>query len=161
VEWFATLMTDMPLDEARFHGLLRDVAQSSLAGAIRPRGLKAWHSFGDATRDAEVRDLEVRVLRPTEPPPSALHELQNHGFRTAAALEFLVLPQPEAREEAWALVALYAEQVRGWILTRYLDFDEAANRNGDEEGLMHVPLNGGHGRKAVLLSASSLLRLAS
>jgi len=152
-------MTDMPLDERRFHGVLRDVAHSSLAGAIRPRGLSAWHSFGNAERDAEVRDLEVRVLRRTETPPSALHELDEFGFRTASALEFLVPGDEEARLEAWALVALYAEQLYGWVLTRHIDFESAAALSGSEEGLMHVPLNGGHGRKAVLVSADSLVRL--
>lgn len=152
-------MTDMPLDERRFHGVLRDVAVSSLAGAIRPRGLCAWHSFGNAERDTEVRDLEVRVLRRTEAPPSALHELDEIGFRTASALEFLVPPEEEARLEAWALVALYAEQLYGWVLTRHIDFDSAAALSGSEEGLLHVPLNGGHGRKAVLVSAESLVRL--
>lgn len=160
MEWFATLLTDMPLDEPRFHGLLRDVAQSSLAGAIRPKGMVAWHSFGDAERDLEARDLEVRALRPTTAPPSALGELQKAGFRAATALEFLIPPSPDAEMEAWALIALYAEELKGWVLTRHVDFEEAAERAGSEEGLMHVPMNGGHGRKAVLLSADSLLRLA-
>lgn len=160
MEWFATLLTDMPLDEPRFHGLLRDVAQSSLAGGIRPRGLVAWHSFGNAERDLEARDLEVRALRPTAAPPAALGELQKSGFRAAAAVEFLIPPSPEAELEAWALVALYAAELKGWVLTRYVDFDEASARAGTEEGLMHVPMNGGHGRKAVLLSADSLTRLA-
>ncbi|MFK5956699.1 MAG: hypothetical protein QM477_09670 [Planctomycetota bacterium] len=161
MEWFATLMTDMPLDERRFHGVLRDVAHSSLAGGIRPRGMAAWHSFGNAECDSDVRDLEVRVLRATEAPPSALHELEIAGFRTASALEFLVPPEEEACLEAWALVALYAEQLYGWVLTRHLDFETAAAIIGSENGLMHVPLNGGHGRKAVLVSAESLVRLTS
>lgn len=149
-------MTDMPLDERRFYGVLHDVAHSSLAGAIRPRGLSAWHSFGNAERDSDVRDLEVRVLRRTEAPPSALHELDLYGFRTASALEFLVPANEEARLEAWALVALYAEQLYGWVLTRHIDYDHAAALGGSEDGLMRVPLNGGHGRKAVLISAESL-----
>jgi len=154
-------MTDMPLDERRFHGVLHDVAHSSLAGAIRPCGLSAWHSFGNAERASDAPDLEVRVLRRTEAPPSALHELDMYGFRTASALEFLVLPNEGAHLRAWALVALYAEQLYGWVLTQHIDFDRAAALSGSEDGLMHVPLNGERGRKAVLVSAENLVRVTS
>jgi len=116
-------MTDMPLDERRFHGVLHDVAQSPLAGAIRPRGLSAWHSYGEAQRDPDAHDFEVRVLGRTEVPPPALRELDASGFRTASALEFLVPPEEEARLKARALVRLYVEQLYGWVFTRYFDYD--------------------------------------
>jgi len=161
VELVATLLTDLPLDESRFHGLLRDLARSPLAGAISPRGMLARHSFGEASHDLGPRDLEVRVERASKAPPEALHELAGVGFRPVHALSFETDGSPDAREDAWALTHLYAEELRGWILTRYLDFATAAARTGSEEGLLHVPLAGGaHGHRAVLLASNVLDLLA-
>ena len=157
----ATLLTDLPLEEARFHGLLQDLAHSPLAGAISPRGMVARHSFGEASQDLGPRDLEVRVERATKAPPEALHELAAVGFRPVHALLFETDGSSEAREDAWALTHLYAEELRGWVLTRYLDYATAAARTGSEQGLLHVPLAGGaRGDKAVLLASTTLDLLA-
>ena len=159
VELVASLLTDVPLDEHRFHGLLRDVAHSTLAGAVLPRGMTAVHSFGNADRDDHERDVVVRVSRATTAPPAAQTELKKAGFRPETVLDFDSPGDRDTREDTWALVNLYARELRGWVLTRYLDFDEAAERMGSEEGLLHVPLGGGD-HKAVLISASAMEVLA-
>ena len=159
MELVATLLTDIPLDERRFHGVLQDVAQSRLAGAILPRGLEAVHSFGDAAEDLAERQVRVRVKRGGQAPPAALVELGKAGFRPAAVLDFDSPGDADTREDAWALVNRYAAELKGWVLTRYLDFDEAAARAGSEDGLLHVPLGGGE-RKAVLISAAAMEALA-
>ena len=161
MELVATLLTDFPLDEARFHGLLRDLAQSSLAGAISPQGMQARHSYGEASRDLAPRDILVRVERATKAPPEAIHELANVGFRPQHAVMIHTDGDADSREDAWALTHLYAEELRGWILTRYLDYVTAEARMGSTEGLLHVPLTGGaKGDKAVLLASSTLDWLA-
>lgn len=159
MELVASLLSDVPLDERRFHGLLRDVAQSRLAGAVLPRGMMAVHSFGDAADDLYERQVKVRVQRAGTAPPAALTELRKAGFRPEVVLDFDAPGDPETREDAWALVNLYAEELRGWVLTRYVDYDEAAARAGSEEGLLHVPLGGG-AKKAVLIAASTMRELA-
>jgi len=159
VELVASLLTDVPLDERRFHGLLRDVAQSSLAGGVLPRGLEAVHSYGEADSDLSARDVLVRVRSGGAAPPAALTELRKAGFRPAAVLDFETSGDAATREDAWALVNLYAEELRGWVLTRYMDFDEAARRSGSDAGLLHVPIGGGS-HKAVLIAASTMKELA-
>ena len=151
-------MTDMPLDERRFHGVLHDVAASALAGAIRPCGLSAKHSFGAAEQHSDAHDLEVRVLKRAEAPNSALKELDAFGFRTASALEFWVPSENGAKVEAWALVTLYAEQLYGWVLTRYQDYESSTTGSDHVQGPMPVTLNDGDEHKAVLVSAESLVR---
>jgi hypothetical protein len=161
VELVAILLTDLPLDEARFHGLLRDLARSSVAGGISPRGLSARHSYGDAAEDLQERDILVRVERATKAPPEALHELKRIGFDPVQALLFTTEGDADSREDAWALLHLYAEELRGWILTRYLDDETAIARTGSEEGILRVPLAGaGRQNRAVLLAASTLDLLA-
>ena len=159
VELVATLLTDIPLDERRFHGVLRDVAQSRLAGAILPRGREAVHSFGEAHHDAAERQVRVRLKRGGQAPPAALVELRKAGFLPATVLDFDAPGDLDTREDAWALTNCYAQELRGWVLTRYLDFEEAAARAGTEEGLLHVPIGRGD-HKAVLISAAALLALA-
>jgi len=154
-------MTDMPLDERRFHGVLHDVAASSQAGAIRPQGLSAWHSFGQAECDREAPDLEVRVFRRADAPPAALQELDAFGFRTISALEFWAPADERARLEAWAVVTLYAEQLYGWVLTRQLDFEDSGAFRGREDSLVQVTLEGRHTGKAVLVSADRLVQSTS
>jgi hypothetical protein len=159
MELVASLLTDVPLDEHRFHGLLRDVAQSALAGAVLPRGMVATHSFGDAAADLHERNVVVRVQRAGTAAPAALTELRKTGFRPETVLDFDAPGDPDTREDAWALINLYAAELRGWVLTRYMDFDEAVARAGSEDGLLHVPLGGGD-HKAVLISASTMEILA-
>lgn len=159
VELVASLLTDVPLDEHRFHGLLRDVSQSALAGAVLPRGLTATHSFGNAEADLHERNVKVRVQRAGTAPPAALTELRKAGFRPETVLDFDAPGDVNTREDAWALINLYAAELRGWVLTRYLDYDEAAARAGSEAGLMHVPIGGGN-HKAVLIAASTMEILA-
>jgi hypothetical protein len=160
MELVATLLTDMPLDERRFHGMLLDIADSCLAGAIAPCGLEARHSFGEADRDEDVRDIHVIVKPPGSAPAAARHELAKAGFRPRCCIEFLTYEDPDSREEAWALVNLYARELSGWVLTRYVDFDEARRRCGDDRGLLHVPLSCGSESKAVLVAATTMKVLA-
>ncbi|MFQ5749528.1 MAG: hypothetical protein ACE5H3_08735, partial [Planctomycetota bacterium] len=74
----ATLLTDVPLDERTFRGVLLACSRSSLAGAISQSGLEAVHSFGDAERDAGARDLRVRCRPANTAPRAALTELRKH-----------------------------------------------------------------------------------
>lgn len=152
---FATLLTDLPLDERRFHGLLRDVARSSLAGATWPHGMEARHSFGDAREDFDVRDVLVRVRRGGTAHPAALAELRKIGFVPAQALEILCDPHPATQADAWALLRLYADELKGWILTEYLQPEEVVARAGTEEGVLHAGL-GSKRKKVSLISAATL-----
>jgi hypothetical protein len=158
VELVATLLSDLPLDPSRFRGLLLDISRSSLAGAISPQGLTAIHSFGDAEYDRDVRDIRIRARAANTAPRAALVELKNQGFVPASAVQVETWGDQASRIDAWMLTSLYAEQLQGWILTNYLDFDQAADRLGDEVGLAHVSLGGKH--RSVLISASSLRTLA-
>lgn len=159
MELFATLLTDLPLDERRFHGLLRDVARSRLAGATAPKGLEARHSYGDAREDFDVRDVLVRVRRGGTAHPAALAELRKTGFTPAHALEFLCEPNPSTKADAWALLRLYADELKGWVLTEYLQPEEVVARAGTEEGILHAPM-GSRRKKVSLISASTLSLLA-
>ncbi len=156
MELVAILLTDVPLDERRFRGLLLDLAGSSLAGAILQDGLEAVHSFGEAERDRDVRDVRVRCRPANTAPRAALAELRKQGFAPATALEISTAHDRESREDAWALLGLYAEELRGWVVTRYLDFDEAEARLGSREGLLHAPVGGSRRHRGVLISASAL-----
>jgi len=158
VELVATLLTDVPLDPARFRGLLLDMSQSSLAGAISPDGLTALHSYGDADIDLEVRDVRVRVRPANTAPRSALVELAKHSFRPQAALQIETWGEAVTRDDAWILCSLYAQHLQGWVLTSYLDFDTAAAYQGSEDGLLHVPIGGKH--RSVLIAASTMRQLA-
>lgn len=156
MEIVATLITDLPMDAHRFRGLLMDVSRSSLAGAILQEGTEATHSFGEAARDVEAREVRVVVRKPGAVNPAALHELKKSGFQPAAAFEFYTdLEDPESVEDAWAVMGLYSGEVRGWVMTTYLDFEEAAKRMGTEEGLLHAPIGAGANR-GVLISANAL-----
>lgn len=157
VELVATLLTDLPLDERTFHGLLLDISHSTLAGAISPYEMEAIHSFGDADFDDSARDIRVRVREANTTHRSALVELSKHGFRPVTALQFETAGDADSREDAWALCSLYAAEVQGWVLTHYISFDQAARRLGDEEGLLHVPIGGKH--RSVLISFSALKQL--
>jgi len=154
VEVVATLLTDMPLDARAFRGLLVDVSRSSLAGAIAHDGLEATHSFGEAERDSDARDVQVRCRPANTAQRAALTELRKQGFEPATAVVFITSGDADSREDAWFLVGLYAEELRGWVVTSYLDFDEAAERMGNDEGLLHAPVGGKH--KGVLIAASAL-----
>ncbi|KAA3607507.1 MAG: hypothetical protein DWQ01_15065 [Planctomycetota bacterium] len=154
MEIVATLLTDLVLDSRRFHGLLLDLSHSSLAGAIQQSGLEAIHAFGEADRDLDVRDIRVRCRPANTAPRAALHELANVGFEPSHSLEFQTQGDRESREDAWALVGLYAAELKGWIITSYMDFAEASQRLGSEEGLLHAPVGGRH--KGVLIAASTL-----
>ena len=152
---FATLLTDLPLDEHRFRGVLMDVARSKLAGATWPHGMEARHSYGDAREDLDVRDVLVRVRRGGTAHPAALAELRKAGFVPASALEFLCDPHPATQSDAWALLHLYAEELKGWVLTEYLQPEEIAARAGTEEGILHAGM-GSKRKKISLISASTL-----
>ncbi len=154
----ATLLTDVPLDAAAFRGVLLDCSQSALAGAITVEDLRAVHSFGEADRDTAPRDIEVRCRSANTAPRAALVELRKNGFEARTALEFHTPGDPESEEDAWALLRLYADELRGWALTRHFDHDTAAEILGSAEGLLHVPLGGP--RRSVLIAASALALLA-
>ena len=154
VEIVATLIIDVPLDERSFRATLMDCSRTSLAGAILQQGTTATHSFGEADRDTDARDVKV-VCRPINATSrAAVTELRKHGFTPRTALEFQTARDGESREDAWALVGVYARELQGWIMTSYLDFDEAAARLGGEEGLLHAPVGGK--RRGVLISAIAL-----
>ncbi len=157
VELVATLLTDLPLDPSRFRGLLLDISRSSLAGAISPDGLTAIHSYGDAEFDRDVRDVRVRARPANTAPRAAMVELSKHGFRAQSAITIETWGDAASREDAWMLASVYAREVRGWILTAYLDFDEALDRLGDAEGLLHVP--SASRQRCVLIAASTLAQL--
>lgn len=156
MELVAILLTDVGLDERRFHGLLLDLARSSLAGAILQHGLEAVHSYGEAERDQDARDVRVRCRPANTAPRTALAELRKQGFTPATVLEFSAGHDRESREDAWALLGLYAEELRGWVVTRYLDYDEAEARLGGHEGLLHAPLGGRRRHRGVLISSAAL-----
>lgn len=158
MELFATLLTDLPLDEHRFRGLLMDLSRSALAGAVAPKGLDARHSYGNAVEDADVRDVLVRVRRGGTAHPAALTELRKLGFVPAHAIEFLCNPEPSTRSDAWALLGLYAKELKGWVLTEYVQPEEAIERAGTEEGVLHAPL-GSRRKKVSLISATTLALL--
>lgn len=157
MELVATLLTDLPLDDRNFHGLLMDISHSRLAGAISPYGLEAVHSYGDADYDASVRDIRVRARPANTAHRSAIVELSKHGFRPVTAVTFETQGDPDSREDAWALCALYAKELQGWVLTNYMSFDQAVARIGDEDGLLHVPIGGKF--RSVLISFSTLRML--
>ena len=150
MELFATLLTDLPLDEHRFRGLLLDLSRSALAGAVAPKGLDARHSYGNAVEDADVRDVLVRVRRGGTAHPAALTELRKLGFVPAHAIEFLCDPR--------ALLGLYAKELKGWVLTEYVQPEEAIERAGTKDGVLHAPL-GSRKKKVSLISASTLFLL--
>lgn len=154
----ATLLTDLPLDERSFHGLLLDCSRTALAGSILRHGLEATHSFGDADLDRDVRDVKVLCRKANTVHRAALVELRKHGFEPASALEFHTAGDHESNEDAWALCRVYAEELKGWLVTSYLDFDTAAARTGSADGLLHAPVGGRH--KGVLIAASALRLLA-
>ena len=157
VELVATLFTDLPLVEQTFRGLLLDISGSSLAGAISPHGMEAMHSYGDANFDSTVRDIKVRARPANTAARSALVELEKLGFRPATAFTFETAGDVDSREDAWALCSLYAAEVQGWVLTTYLSYDEAVDRLGADDGLLHVPIGGKH--RSVLIASSALRQL--
>lgn len=159
MELVATLLTDLPLDESRFRGLLLDLSHSSLAGAISPEGMTAIHAYGDADFDDSVRDVRVRVRPANTAPRAAIVELAKHSFRPVTAVSIETWGDAPSREDAWMLCSLYAAELQGWVLTSYLDFDTAvAYQGGDEHGLLHVPIGGK--RRSVLMAASTMRELA-
>jgi len=157
VHLLATLLTDLPLDESRFRGLLMDVAQSVVAGNIQQDGYWASHLFGNAEWDAKEREIKVQCRKANTAHPAALGELQKQGFRPESALEFTCSTDREAQLDAWSLLGAYAEVVQGWAVTSYMDFDEAAGHLGHEEGLLHAPVGGR--KKGVLIAANQLKNL--
>ena len=149
----------MPLDEQRLRSTLINLSRTSLAGAIVQDGMTAVHSFGDADSDARVRDVKMRCRPANTAPRAALVELEKLGFRPESTLEFQSPGDYESREDAWTLVGLYGEELLGWVITSYVDFDEAVRRIGSDEGLIHAPVGGKH--RGVIIAASALRLLTS
>jgi len=154
VELVATLLIDIPLQEQSFRGVLMDISQSSLAGAIAQHELVATHSFGNADIDTDVRDIRVLANPANTAPPEAKRELGKIGFRIQTVLRFETFGDRNSREDAWALAELYADQLKGWMLTSYMDFETAAERLGGNDGLVHLPAAGK--RKMVLIASNKL-----
>ena len=155
----ATLLTDLPLpDEAAFRGVLLDCSRTALAGSILQDGMSASHAYGEAETDRELREVRVVCRKASTAHRAALVELEKIGFRPATALEFHTAGDHESNEDAWALCEVYAEELKGWVVTAYIDYETAAERAGSEEGLIHAPVGGRH--KGVLIAASTLRLLA-
>ena len=158
VQHLATLLTDLPLDEPRLGGVLMDISHTALSGSIQQHGMSVYHTYGDAQFDTNPREITVRCLPINTVPKAALTELRKHGFFPACALEFDAGDDSEARLDAWSLLRVYSEHLRGWTMTCFIDFDEAAERTGSRAGLLHAPI--GSNRKGVLISANTLMGLA-
>jgi hypothetical protein len=154
MELVATLLIDIPLQEQSFRGVLMDISQSSLAGAISQHELVATHSFGEADFDTDVRDIRVLANSANTAPPEVKRELETIGFGIRTVIRFETYGDQNSREDAWALAELYADQLKGWVLTSYLDFKTAAERLGSGDGLMHLPAAGK--RKMVLIASNKL-----
>lgn len=155
----ATLLTDLPLpDPAAFRGVLLDCSHTVLAGSILQDGMTALHAYGDAQIDRDAREVRVACRPANTAHRAALVELAKIGFRPASALEFHTAGDHESNEDAWALCEVYAEQLKGWLVTAYVDFDTAAARIGSQEGLIRAPVGGRH--KGVLIAANVLRLLA-
>lgn len=159
MELVATLLTDVPLDAQSLRGVLMNLSRTSLAGAMLQHELQVVHSFGDAELDRAARDVKVRCRGANTAPRAALVELEKHGFQPVTAIEFQTAGDPESREDAWMLVGLYSEELRGWAVTSYLDFEEAVRRTGSETGLLHAPVGGRH--RGVLIANQTLRQLTS
>ncbi len=114
MEWLATLLTDMILEEPHFHGLLQDVAQNPVAGWIAPRGFQAWHSLKGERGEAGTGDLLVEVQMHPTLPAAIQNALLQQGFTAATALRFQCPPAANLAE-VWTILGLYAEELRGWI----------------------------------------------
>ncbi|HJM39068.1 MAG TPA: hypothetical protein QGG59_03015 [Planctomycetota bacterium] len=158
VRLLATLLTDLPLDEQRLRGVLLNISHTSLAGSIQQYGLDATHSFGNAAKDFDVRDVTVRCRPANTSHKSALVELRKHGFQPATALEFETAGDSESDLDAWSLVRVYAEELKGWVVTAFLDFEEARSRTGSDEGLLQAPVGGK--KRGVLIASNALELLA-
>ncbi len=154
MEIVATLLVDVPLDASNFHGLLLDLSATALSGAIQQQELKAFHTFGEASEDPNPREIRVCCLPANTAPRAALRELKKQGFSPATALEFSAPTDLESQEDAWTLLGVYARELRGWAITNKLDFDEASERLGSEDGILHAPLGGK--KKGVLISSNAL-----
>lgn len=155
----ATLLTDLPLpDDQAFRGLLMTCSQTALSGSILQDGMTAHHAYGDAAIDRDAREVRVVCRKANTAHRAALVELEKIGFRPATALEFHTAGDHESNEDAWALCEVYAEELKGWLVTAYVDFETAAERAGSEEGLIHAPVGGRH--KGVLIAANVLRLLA-
>ena len=159
MELVATLLTDIPLDSQSLRSTLLDLSRTSLAGAIVQDDMTVVHSFGDADRDQDVRDVKVRCRPANTAPRAALVELEKLGFSAVTSLEFQSPGDRESREDAWILAGLYGGELRGWVITSYLNFDEAVQRTGSEEGLLHAPVGGKN--RGVLIAANTLQILTS
>lgn len=155
----------MPLDERYFHGLLRDIASTTGVAAITPTGLQAEH-FMSADRHQHQADCLVEVVSVLELPMEVLRQLREQSFRPESLLDFwLSTDQTGALDQVdpllspmWALLDQYAQELRGWILTSAIGFEQAVARNGGEEGLMKVPQPNGD-NPAVLISATTMRQL--
>ena len=158
MEVIATLIVDLPLDERRFHGLLRDVAAVASVAATEPSDLASKHYFRPPLAGGRDADCLVSVDTPSNLPKDVLDKLKNCGFRPQSTLRF-GLARPEIdREGFWGLLSHYVNELRGWILTTAIDFDQAVSRCGSEEGLMQVS-QPNDDNPAVLISATTMRQL--
>ncbi|MDP7061397.1 MAG: hypothetical protein QF489_00500 [Planctomycetota bacterium] len=176
MEHLATLITDMPLDERYFHGLLRDIAATSTVAAIKPAGKLAEHFLSRDGHGSERAsepaggarqraDCLVELVSVLELPVKVVRQLHEQGFRAECLLEFwlnetqaAVIDQEDPwLSPAWPLLDRYAQELRGWVLTSALGFEETVARCGDEKGLMRTSLDGDD--PAVLISANTMNKL--
>lgn len=158
MELVATLLTDLPLDARRFHGVLRDLARNGAAGSITPHHLEARHCFGNPPEEQDINNILVSVKPAASAPAAALRVLQHSGFRAQHAVDFYADQKGgrDARENAWALTHCYAAELCGWVLTCYLDFAQAAASCNSENGLLSIPSDYTDQANAVLISATTM-----
>lgn len=161
MELLATLFTDLPLDERRFHGLLHDLASSDAVGTISPRGLLAEHDFGEEGQRPNCSEsIQVIVQQKGCVAASVLEQLQRAGFRPAHALEFRAQDDSNAQISLWPLLRAYVGELQGWVLTTTLDFEETKAHLGTQADLFPIAATGDGACKAVLISATTMKQLA-
>jgi hypothetical protein len=160
VELLATLLTDLPLDERRFHGLLHDLASMGAVGTITPSGLRAGHSFGEGQRENCRESIEVSVLAKSCIGAQILEQLHSVGFRPMHALEFRAQEGAAIQAQWWPLLCAYVDELQGWVFTTELDFEETLARAATQAGIYSIPIAGDGQRKAVLISATTMKQLA-
>ena len=165
MEIIATLLTDLPLDERHFYGLLQDLASTGLAGTIEPCGLQAQHELGGNASSAfgtssAATIVRVQVKEASLLSPRLLDQLHKLGFRARQALEFRGNNHLDAPQDPWPLIIQYARELRGWIHTDDSKFLQTLKQDGFGDCIFSLPAED-HLKKstAVLISTIAMKQL--